>query len=60
MMRILGIKFLGPKILGKISREKKISIKFFETINGSNIGILVFILVSKISVQNIEIKYLKK
>ena len=38
------IKFLGTKILGKICREKNFD-KFFKTINGSNIGIFVFILV---------------
>jgi len=36
------IKFLGTKILGKICREKNFD-KFFKTIYGSNIVILVFV-----------------
>ena len=43
------IKFLGPKISGKICREK-ISITFFKTINGLNIGILnIFIEENEVS-----------
>jgi hypothetical protein len=37
------IKFVGTKIWGKICREKNFD-KFYKTLSGSNIGMLVFIL----------------
>ena len=53
------IKFLGPKILGKICGENNSDL-FFQTINGSNIGLLMFILVENKISYNLVIEYFNK
>ncbi len=53
------IKFLGPKILGQIWREKNFDI-FLKTINISYIGIIMFILVENKVIYILVYKYFNK
>ena len=53
------IKFLRPKILGKICGEKNFDL-FFLNNNGSNIGILMFILVENKISYNLINEYFNK
>ena len=55
----IKIKFLGLKVLDKICGEKNFDL-FFLTINGSNTGTLMFILVENTISYNLVYEYFNK